>query len=66
MQLNESMKTEKVRNAAIYVRISEEERNKELSNSIDNQKSILKTYADKNGINIYKIYKDDGYSEDWF
>ena len=62
MQLNESMKTEKVWNAAIYVRISEEERNKELSNSIDNQKSILKTYAEKNGINIYKIYKDDGYS----
>ena len=62
MQQNELAPTDKKWNAAIYVRISEEERNKELSNSIDNQISLLTAYASKKNINIYAIYEDDGYS----
>ena len=60
MQQNEIMETKW--NAAIYVRISEEERNKEISNSIANQTSLLTAYAHKKGIDIHKIYEDDGYS----
>ncbi len=62
MQPNESIIYEKEWNAAIYVRISEEERNKVLSNSIENQKSILSDYANKKNIKVYKVYEDDGYS----
>jgi len=60
MQQNEIR--EKKWNAAIYVRISEEERNKQLSSSIENQTSLLTVYANKKDISVYKIYEDDGYS----
>ena len=59
---NENNNPEKVWSAAIYVRISEEERNKEQSNSIENQKSILVNYACKNNLKVHKTYEDDGYS----
>jgi DNA invertase Pin-like site-specific DNA recombinase len=62
MQQNELVSTDQKWNAAIYVRISEEERNKELSNSIVNQKKLLTSYAYKKSISVHEIYEDDGYS----
>lgn len=51
---------------AIYVRLSDEDRNKKTgdidSESIANQKKLLIDYALKNDLNIYSIYSDDDYS----
>ena len=50
---------------AIYCRLSEEDRNKREekdSESIINQKQMLKDYAEKKGWGIYKIYSDDDYT----
>ena len=47
-------------NTAIYVRISEEERVKSLGDSITNQKQILKIHAEKNDLNIIKVFTDEG------
>lgn len=52
-------------NVAIYVRLSDEDRDKKGevdSRSIQNQKSLLIDYAQKQGWNIYNIYSDDDYS----
>lgn len=50
---------------AIYSRLSEEDRNKlnedDESRSIQNQKSMLVTYAANQGWDIYNIYSDDDY-----
>lgn len=52
--------------AAIYCRLSEEDRNKahknDDSNSIMNQKSMLLQYAMGQGWEIYDIYSDDDYA----
>lgn len=52
--------------AAIYCRLSDEDRNKvnklEESESIQNQKKILLEYAMKNKWDVYRIYCDDDYS----
>ena len=52
--------------AAIYCRLSEEDRNKESeedeSESIRNQKSMLLQYAMEQGWEIYDIYSDDDYT----
>ena len=52
--------------AAIYCRLSEEDRNKALetddSNSIQNQKSMLLQYAMEQGWDVYNIYSDDDYT----
>ena len=52
--------------AAIYCRLSEEDRNKanpsEDSGSIRNQKSMLIGYALEKGWEIYKVYSDDDYT----
>ena len=52
--------------AAIYCRLSEEDRNKQTetddSNSIQNQKSMLLQYAREQGWDIYRIYSDDDYT----
>ena len=52
--------------AAIYCRLSEEDRNKlseeDDSNSIQNQKSMLIRYAMDQGWEIYDIYSDDDYT----
>lgn len=52
--------------AAIYCRLSEEDRNKQCatedSNSIQNQKSMLCQYAAERGWEIYQIYSDDDYT----
>lgn len=52
--------------AAIYCRLSEEDRNKQFatddSNSIQNQKSMLLQYAVEQGWDVYNIYSDDDYA----
>ncbi|MBQ4312060.1 MAG: recombinase family protein, partial [Oscillospiraceae bacterium] len=52
--------------AAIYCRLSEEDRNKKNasddSESIENQRSLLKGYCAENGWKIYDIYSDDDYT----
>lgn len=52
--------------AAIYCRLSEEDRNKQFetddSESIQNQKTMLTQYADTHGWEIYDIYSDDDYT----
>lgn len=51
---------------AIYCRLSQEDRDKmhELDDSlsIQNQKSMLVSYANSNGWKIYKVYTDDDYT----
>ncbi len=51
--------------AAIYCRLSEEDRNKQAntddSESIQNQKAMLKAYADTQGWEVFDVYSDD----DW-
>ena len=52
-------------NAGIYIRLSQEDKNKKYesdSESIINQKEILKDYCLKNGFNLIDEYVDDGYS----
>ena len=52
--------------AAIYCRLSEEDRNKQSaaddSNSIQNQKSMLLQHATEQGWEVYHIYSDDDYT----
>lgn len=52
--------------AAIYCRLSEEDRNKASANddsaSIQNQKSMLLQYALRQGWEVYHIYSDDDYT----
>ena len=52
--------------AAIYCRLSEEDRNKQAetddSGSIQNQKAMLTGYALEQGWEIYRIYSDDDYA----
>lgn len=60
------MQKKKVRTkAAIYCRLSEEDRNKQFesddSNSIQNQKAMLMQYAMEQGWDVYNIYSD-GYA----
>ena len=52
----------KVYNCALYCRLSKDDDLQGESNSITNQKEILKQYANENNLNIYDIYVDDGYS----
>lgn len=52
--------------AALYCRLSEEDRNKlhqeDDSNSIQNQKTMLLQYAAEKGWDVYDIYSDDDYA----
>ena len=52
--------------AAIYCRLSEEDRNKKKetddSNSIRNQKAMLLEYSIQQGWEVYHIYSDDNYT----
>ncbi len=47
---------------ALYPRLSHEDELQGESNSISNQKRILKTYAQQNGFTNLQWYTDDGYS----
>ncbi len=51
-------------NAALYIRLSKEDENKNNTNSesVENQKNILTEYANKNDYKIYDYYIDDGYT----
>lgn len=51
-----------VYNAAIYLRLSKDDGDKEESESITNQRKILRTYVKENGYLLYDEYVDDGYS----
>ena len=46
----------------MYLRISREDRDTDESNSISNQREIIKNYAKLNNLKIKKEYVDDGYS----
>lgn len=47
---------------ALYCRLSNDDDSQGESNSITNQKSILQTYAEANGLKNTQFYVDDGYS----
>lgn len=55
---------DKVHTAAIYCRLSEEDRNKTgpESESIQNQKTMLEQYALEQGWRIWKVYSDEDYA----
>jgi site-specific DNA recombinase len=52
--------------AALYCRLSEEDRNKQLetddSQSIQNQRSMLLGHVMEKGWEVYNIYSDDDYA----
>ncbi|MFM1583109.1 recombinase family protein [Helcococcus ovis] len=48
--------------ACMYLRLSREDADVSESNSIANQRQIIKTYAKENAITISKEYVDDGFS----
>lgn len=48
--------------AALYLRLSKDDGDKEESESITNQRRILRAYAEENKFIIYNEYIDDGYS----
>ena len=49
-------------NAAIYIRLSKEDGDREESESVVNQRKILKAFAKENKYKIYEEYIDDGYT----
>ncbi len=48
--------------AALYLRLSDDDKEIGESKSITYQRKILTEYCEKNNIAIYKDYVDDGYS----
>ncbi len=48
--------------AAIYIRLSKEDGDREESESVTNQRKILKAFAKENRYKIYDEYVDDGYT----
>lgn len=48
--------------AALYARLSSEDLQEGTSVSIETQKKILEDYCESNGIIIYNVYIDDGYT----
>jgi DNA invertase Pin-like site-specific DNA recombinase len=48
--------------AALYIRLSKEDDNEHESESVSNQKSMLKTFAENQQLDVYDIYIDDGFS----
>ena len=59
-------KSDSKKKVAVYCRLSEEDRNKQVSTddsgSIRNQKAMLVQYAVEQGWDIYCIYSDDDYT----
>ena len=49
-------------NAAIYIRLSKEDGDREESESVVNQKKILKAFAKENRYKVFDEYVDDGYT----
>lgn len=56
------MKKKEKLDVAIYCRLSKEDGDSEVSDSIENQKNALLEKANENDWNIYNIYTDDGYT----
>ncbi len=54
--------TQLANNAAIYCRLSRDDGSEYESNSISNQRDILRRYAAEHGFHIYNEYVDDGIS----
>ena len=52
----------KVNNTGLYIRLSREDDEGVVSESIVNQKSLLLQYVKENNLSVYDIYIDDGYS----
>jgi len=48
--------------AALYIRLSKEDEGERESESVTNQRSILKTFAEERNIGIFDTYIDDGWS----
>lgn len=48
--------------AGLYYRLSQEDERQGESVSIDNQRTMLRKYAEEHGIEIYDEYIDDGVS----
>ena len=48
--------------AGLYIRLSKEDRDNIVSESVVNQKSLLKQYSLDNNLDIFDYYIDDGYS----
>lgn len=48
--------------AALYIRLSKEDGDKEESESVTNQRKILKAFAKENNYIVFDEYVDDGYS----
>ncbi|MCM1560551.1 MAG: recombinase family protein [Butyrivibrio sp.] len=58
-----NLKTDRIYHAAVYVRLSKEDGDKEESDSIVNQRELIRAFlADKPDIEIRMEYADDGYS----
>lgn len=52
-------------NVGIYIRLSQEDKDKKYesdSESVINQKELLRSYVKNNNFNLVKEYVDDGYS----
>ncbi len=56
------MKQERQPQCALYLRLSKEDERRAESASIENQRKILRDYAEKNGFVIKREYSDDGFS----
>ena len=51
-----------VYHAALYIRLSTEDEKEGTSQSITNQTSLLKEFAEKHSLSVYDTYVDDGFS----
>ena len=47
---------------AAYIRLSKEDEKKGESESITNQRELIKNYVNKNNLGEYEFFVDDGYS----
>ncbi len=64
--MNVSDYTNKKYITALYLRLSRDDGDKEESESISNQRKILRAFAEENRFSIYDEYVDDGYSRNEF
>lgn len=59
----DNLKTNRIYHAAVYVRLSKEDGDKEESDSIVNQKELIRAFLeDKPDIEVCGEWADDGYS----
>ncbi len=49
-------------NVGLYIRLSKEDENEGLSESVNNQKSLLSQFATEHRLSVYDTYIDDGWS----